>query len=75
MQSNLFLYEKKVKNQDMGKLIDMNYRLQHSDFYRCFVQGIIAASTSYQTDEHILAKRHIAALKTDFKQQSCHIAF
>ena len=42
----------------------MNYRHLDSDFHKGFVQGIIAASTCCQTDEHILPRRYIAALKS-----------
>ena len=54
----------RIKNHDMAKLNDINYRHHDSDFYKGFVQGIIAASTNSQTDERTLPGRYIAALKT-----------
>ena len=42
----------------------MNYRHHNLYFYKGFEQGKIANSTSYQTDEHILPRRYLAALKS-----------
>ena len=42
----------------------MSYRHHDSDFYKDFVQGIIAASTYCQTDEQTLPRRYLTAFKT-----------
>ena len=46
------------KNPDIGNLIDKNFRHQSSDFHKGFLQGIINASTTCQTNEHTLPRRY-----------------
>ena len=53
-----------IKNHDMGKLINTNYKYHHSDFHEGFLQGIIAASTNCHSDELTLPNRYITALKS-----------
>ena len=48
-----------IKNHDMGKLINTNYKHHYSDFHKGFLQSIIATS-----DELTLPNRYITALKT-----------
>ena len=40
-----------IKNHDMGKLINTNYKHHDSDFHKGFLQGIIVASTNCHSDE------------------------
>ena len=40
-----------IKNYDMGKIINTNYKHHDSDFDKGFLQGIIAASTNCHSDE------------------------
>ena len=53
-----------IKNHDMGKLTDINYRYHDSDFHKGFAQGIIDASANRQTDELTLPRWYLAALMT-----------
>ena len=55
-----------MKNQIIGKLIDMNYRRYDSDFHKGFVQDKSATSTNCQIDELTQLRRYLAALKTLF---------
>ena len=52
-----------IKNYDMGKLINTNYKHHDSDFDKGFLQGIIAASTNCHSDELTLPNRYITVLK------------
>ena len=53
-----------IKNYDIGKIIDSNYKHHDSDFHKGFLQGIIAASTNCHSDELTLPNRNITALKS-----------
>ena len=53
-----------IKNYDMGKIINSNYKHHDSDFHIGFLQGIIAASTNCHSDELTLPNRYITALKS-----------
>ena len=53
-----------IKNYDMGKIINTNYKHHDSDFDKGFLQCIIAASTNCHSDEPTLPKRYITALKS-----------
>ena len=53
-----------IKNHDMGKLINTNYKQHDSDFHKGFLQAIITASTNCYSDELTLPKRYITALKS-----------
>ena len=53
-----------IKNYDIGKLINTNYKHHDSDFYRGLLQGIIAASTNCHSNELTLPNRYITALKS-----------
>ena len=53
-----------IKNYDMGKIINTNYKHHDTDFHKGFSQGIIAASTNCHSDELPLPKRYITALKS-----------
>ena len=52
-----------IKNHNMGKLINTNYKYHDSDFHEGYLQGIIAASTNCNSDEMTLSNRYITALK------------
>ena len=54
----------RIRNHEMGKLINTNYRHHDSNFYKGFIQGIIATSTNCHTDELTLPNRYIASLKS-----------
>ena len=53
-----------IKNHDMGKLINTNYKHHDSDFLEGYLQGIITASTNCYSDELTLPNRYITALKS-----------
>ena len=53
-----------IKNYDMGKIINTNYKYHDSDFHKGFLQGIIAASTNCHSDELTLPNRYITALRS-----------
>ena len=53
-----------IKNHDMGKLINTNYKHHDSEFHKGFLQDIITASTYYHSDELTLPNRYTTALRT-----------
>ena len=54
----------RIKNHDMGKLINTNYKRHDSDFNKWFIQDIIAASANCHSDGLTLPNRYITALKS-----------
>ena len=49
----------------MGKLINTNYKHHDSDFYKGFLQSIIAASTNCHSNELTQPNRYITALTSN----------
>ena len=53
-----------IRNHGIGKLINTNYWHHVSDFHKGFIQGIIATSINYHSDELTLPNRYMIALKS-----------